>query len=64
VKIPEDVMANAMRALMVPEHEMVDSVARAILAERNRCADVARREGDKTDPAVGYLISKAIEAGA
>jgi Arc/MetJ family transcription regulator len=34
--IPDDVFAAAMRALMVPEHEMVDSVARAILAERER----------------------------
>lgn len=33
---PQDIMAAAMRALMVPEHEMVESVARAILAERNR----------------------------
>ena len=37
----KQVMATAMRALMVPEHEMVDSVARAILAERERCAKVA-----------------------
>lgn len=34
-----DVRIAAMHALMVPEHEMVDSVARAILAERKRCAD-------------------------
>lgn len=35
---PRDVMAAAMRALMVPEDEMVESVSRAILAERERCA--------------------------
>ncbi len=39
--IRQDVIAAAMRALMVPEREMVDSVARAILIERERCAQIA-----------------------
>lgn len=42
--IPKDVRLVAMAALMVPEHEMVDSVALAILAERKRCADVVLAE--------------------
>lgn len=42
--------------------EVTTLIARAIHTERKRCADVALREGDKTQPAVGYLISKAIEA--
>ena len=41
---------------------VIAAMVRAILAERKRCAEVALREGDKTQPAVGYLISKAIEA--
>lgn len=40
-EIPKDVMAAAMRALMVPEHEMVESVSRALMAERERCAKIA-----------------------
>ena len=46
-KIPESVMqearAAAMRALMVPEHEMVDSVARALMARDQRAAEIARK---------------------
>jgi hypothetical protein len=34
---PADIIAAAMRALMVAEHEMVDSVARALM-ERDRAA--------------------------
>lgn len=36
--IPKDVVAAAIRALMVPEHEMTGSVALAIMAERERIA--------------------------
>lgn len=40
---PKDIMAAAMRALMVPEYDYVESVSAEILAERQRCANVARR---------------------
>lgn len=52
------VVAAAMRALMVPEHEMVDSVAAAILAERKRCAEVARMFAGYTDSRSGEAHSK------
>ena len=35
--IPKDVMASAIRALSVPEYDMVTSVSAAILAERKQC---------------------------
>lgn len=68
-RMPEDIDRTAtdivqMRTGDDPEWETYVAIARAILAERKRCAEVALREGDKTQPAVGYLISKAIEAGA
>jgi hypothetical protein len=34
MELPAEVRAAAMRSLMVAEHEMVDSVSRALLAER------------------------------
>lgn len=43
IEVPADVFLEAMKALMVPEPEMVGSVARAIMAERERCAEIARR---------------------
>ena len=48
-EIPKEVMAAAMRALMVPEHEMVDSVSQAILAERERCAAQLRVADDHAE---------------
>lgn len=62
------VMAAAMRALMVPEHEMVDSVAAAILAERKRCADAVHRAakdfyGNTDQMYAAALIVSAIESG-
>lgn len=60
-----DVRVAAMHALMVPEHEMVDSVARAILAERKRCAAAVRAErlagpsDDPTDIAYDLAIEHA-----
>lgn len=65
-EIPEDIMVraeSAYDALGRGSDADAHVIARAILAERKRCAEVALREGDKTQPAVGYLISKAIEAG-
>lgn len=44
-RIPKDIVAAAMRALMVDESDMVDSVARALWAERKRCAEIARKMG-------------------
>ena len=40
--IPKDVMAAAMRALMVNQPEMVESVARALLARDERAAKKER----------------------
>lgn len=65
-EIQKEVMATAMRALMVPEPEMVDSVASAILAERRRCAEVARHLngwGPVGGNVVAEHIAKVIEAG-
>jgi hypothetical protein len=50
---PADIIAAAMRALMVAEHEMVDSVASALMErdrvaterERERCANVVNTIG-------------------
>lgn len=66
-EIPEDVMRVARRLITegwAAGSAPAEVVARAILAERKRCAEVAMREGDKTQPAVGYFIATSIEAGA
>ena len=50
--VPTEVRAAAMRALMVPEREMVESVARALLAQdkvaTERAAKIAESEATKT----------------
>lgn len=54
-EIPDDVMATAAELVNatirnyernVPANAARDAVALAILAERQRCADVAQKEGD------------------
>lgn len=70
-KIPDDIMLAAEAAFERAargEMSAQDSIARAILAERKRCADVARAYledlagCDLRDDEPG-LIAKAIEAG-
>ncbi|TPM58955.1 hypothetical protein FJ959_08760 [Mesorhizobium sp. B2-2-4] len=63
-EIPKDVGAAAVRALAAPEYEYFERVSQAILAERKRCADIARSRFTietviKTAKGEPYLTGKA-----
>jgi hypothetical protein len=72
--IPKDVKDIARHVMAgafgKPIHEGVDAIAKAILAERKRCADVARKHklpghtvGNEWREMIGPEIAHAIEAG-
>lgn len=68
-KIPEDIMLTAQKAWQPTSFECKLEIARAILAERKRCADVARTFEDWGDcsglmETASIQIADKIEAGA
>jgi len=56
--IPEDITAAAIRALMVAEHEMVESVAQALLSERNATRNATLEEAAKIAENNDYFVSE------
>lgn len=67
-EIPEDVWAEACRHFDTMEKSQeIPMLCRAILAERKRCAEIARKyiiHGHAYATANGIAIVKEIEAGA
>ena len=64
--IPEDIRRAAEKAWQPTSLECKQAIARAILAERERCADVARHLngwGYPPAPALADHIANIIEAG-
>ena len=68
--IPDDIMAAAEKACLRPTtaQDRINNVAKAILAERRRCADVALQyfqgnEYNSNQRAAGAMIYFAILAG-
>lgn len=57
--IPKSDMVKAMRALMVNQPDMVESVARALMAEREACAMVADAHSE-CERDCGDVIASAI----
>lgn len=71
MEIPDDIDRTAtdivqMRMGDDPEWETYVAIARAILAERKRCAGVARSEAENCDTPAWHILNSiavAIEAG-
>lgn len=67
-KIPQDVRLAAISALMVPEHEMVDSIARALMDRDERAAKIAddlpHCELQQVSPSAGVSLKMAFGVGA